>query len=74
MSQSVKHLLCKHGDLSSNPRTHARSQAEQCVITISVLGRHRQQDSWESFASLPSLTGEFLASERPCLRKQEDAS
>jgi hypothetical protein len=38
------------------PQNLPKKQAEQCVIKISVLRRHTQEDPWESFASLLSLT------------------
>lgn len=72
MNQSVKHLLCKYGVLSSNPRTYVRSRTV-CDYNLSA-GKAQTGGSLETFASLPSLTCEFLTSERPRLRKQDDGS
>lgn len=47
------HKIYIHNDLCCSPRTH---------IKMSALGRHRQEASWNSPSSQPSLIGEFRAS------------
>lgn len=61
--------------LKFKPQNLHKKQAEQCPHTHSQCREGiDRRIAGESFASLPSLTGEFLASERPCLRKQDDSS
>lgn len=57
MAQSVKCLPCNHEDLSSNPSTHVKSRAWQCVlILLGVWGREGTR-GFSQLAGQPSLLG-----------------
>lgn len=50
MVQLVKHLLCKHEDLSSIPAPTKKPGTTKPFI-IPALGKHRQKDLWGFLAS-----------------------